>query len=210
MILVDFKKTYDLENFDFLNSSIDMYPNDANIIVKYTTPKGIKVKIVKLKYGTKGLRYGILQIQEVSNIDAVVDSILTNSAIQLQKDTVKMKKVFTKIINSWSRPGFRKNNFIGHKQTWIKKKVLTDNEYHQTVCWRYFKMFKMYTTIPTGCGSDTYYEKDFYEKALKGIDAWLNKQLEEIQSKKTKTKLKQSLLSYKFEISGKKMIKCLK
>ena len=222
-MITDFKKEYDLVGLDFINKC-DEYHYSAR---KFVKPDKVKVKISKLKYGPNGLSRVTLRISKIGNIDAVVKSIVQDTATRLMHDVSEIKKIANKVINAWSKSPkkFQRISSISYGYVYNRPRLLTNDEYSRDVHWFYLKSFQRYEqkylfpsvtsrdyglVFYTGCGGDTYRDKQYFVKGLKNIDKWLNKELLTINSYDTLLKIKAGLLKFEMDMTGKKLLKHVK
>jgi hypothetical protein len=170
---------------------------------------------VKVKIHNINMECVYFKISEMKDIDLAISIIKEQMIDRVKKDVVTYKKIANKVINKWENEPdsfhIKKLSFNTSKMIYENISLLKDDEYHVTPHISIGKKFIMYDyTFATGCGGDTYYDINYYIKAINEIDNWLNNILTEINSSKNKLKYKNYINSIEIVMSYKNVIKYIK
>lgn len=172
-------------------------------------PKNKKIDVL-LKIKDLDINGITFQVSSIKNIDLIVEDCVLYIVKKLEKDFNKTVKIAKKVLKAWEK---RPEDFIrslkhNHKEIYTNKNLLNSNEYHSSTY-----VFLGNTTLhfecefATGCGSDTYYQKEYFQNILKTSDDWLEKTIKTIKSSAFKTKIKNTILREKFDMNYQEVLK---
>jgi hypothetical protein len=177
--------------------------------VKQNIPKEtfseINVRITNIDLG--GVTFSIVNPQVLEKLPEKITSTLIDN---LKKNIEKTKKVANKVIDAWEN---NPKKFIKKEQSWGKivyeyKKLLTDDEYHTGAFFFFDKIsYHFELSFVTGCGSHTYYNKDYFVKALEKIDQWFEDTCKIVKTEKIQKRIFKYLSKIEISLSFPEVIK---
>lgn len=152
------------------------------------------------------------RISKFESVDASVDEAVEILVTQLKKDVAKWKVIAQKIIKAWEEsPELFKRQKESYNQDTFKRTGLLKNHEYMHNLYVFFGDSMIanfeHSSFCTGCGEDSYYNKDFFVKAFSGIDEWLDATLWELQTKEMKKKMRSSLLKKSIQMDFKEVLK---
>lgn len=131
------------------------------------------------------------RVSSENNLDAMAENMKNILVNKAEREQSKRKKLYEKIIKAWEdNPSIFKKKDNGYSSTVIyncsDKKLFSENEYM--------------LAFVTGCGSYTFYGKEYFEEKLKTWDKDCAKEINDI-TKKTKTYVR-DILKAEVEINS--------
>ena len=121
------------------------------------------------------------------------DVIVEALAAELKKEASDVKLVINKIIKAWNdspKEFVFKETSSSKNKVYVRKGFLTSDEYFENVYVFFDKITLHYElSACTGCGSDTYFDKEYFESRLDGLDKWVESQIKEMHTPKFKNRI---------------------
>lgn len=192
--LKNINKEFYLTDLDFIKKNYHyLFEGDDKIVTN-----------VKAKVSDIDMRTVYLTITEIEGIDDIVAQVADLMTRRITEDAEKFKVIAKKVVEAWEKSpeSFKRQKDTYHKDTYKNKGLLTNDEYHQSVFTFLDKIsFHSDFSFTTGCGGDTFYDKEFHVKCLEDIDAWVTDVAKQLSSTKIRARIKNALLKNTITIS---------
>lgn len=145
----------------------------------------LRVKISDINMD--GIKFIISNTATVSKASEFIANQLIKN---ITADIAKVKKIATKVLDAWEKtPG----NFIqraDHDDCYMNKNLLSSDEYRTSALVSFGKVsYFSDLHFTRGCGSDSYYGKEYFKAGLENADKWLSKVISELKSDKIQARI---------------------
>jgi len=193
------KKDFILSSdFNFLEK-IFYFRNQGINIGDIDLPK-ITIKIVNIDMNGITFKTKNDNKDFTKTVDIIIDSAINS----LQKKSEKHLKNIKKVLRKWEK---EPETFIIKKQktkynaSIYTNKILNSDDYHGV----FMSLGNHYISndidFATGHGSDTYYDKEYFEKGVAEFDDCLKKEVKKLRSASVKKKILNSIIAAKIDLT---------
>ena len=137
------------------------------------------------------------EILAYNNLDSVVDQVIDKLVENSKLKITETKRVLNKIISAWeNNPSNFIEKKISYKRVFKNRGLLSTEEYNDYNSVSFGKVkISYWCDITTGCGSETFYALEYYQRHLDNIDIEIEKQYKKLRQSSTRTRLKKYITS---------------